>query len=309
MKLAFVFSGQGAQYVGMGKELYEKYPTVRKRFDEAERFLSYKILPIMFADKEKINETRYSQPAIFTMSAALRDLMQEEGIDNAGSCGLSLGEYVAYYDNGVYNFYDGVQLVEHRAFFMEQAVRENPGKMYAVASDANSVKKALKEHEGVFIANVNHLKQTVVAGQSDAVDMFAQKAKDYGFRRMRPLKTSGAFHTPLMRPAADHLSMYLKLLQVEKPKKELYLNTTGNRYDGEDLKENMVAHMIEPVLFQPMIERMKEDGYDTFVELGPGGVLKSLIRKIYPEATLFHVEDAESLEHTIAALKGEGNHE
>ncbi len=309
MKIAFVFSGQGAQQVGMAKELYDHFETVRKRFDEAEKHLNYDILPIMFEQEETLNTTRYSQPAIFMMSAALRDLMAEYGIESAGSCGLSLGEYAAYYDSGVYSFYDGLQLVEHRAFFMEQAVKENPGIMYAVSADYPSVQRAIQSYEGVYVANVNHPKQTVIAGTKKDMATFEASSKKAGIRRMRPLNTSGAFHTPLMQSAAQYLSMYLRPLEVARPVKELYLNTTGKRHEHEDLKEIMVRQMSEPVLFHPMIERMKEDGYDTFIELGPKGVLTTLIKKIHPEATLFHIDNKDSFEQTIAALKGEGNHE
>jgi len=306
MKLAFLFSAQGAQYAGMGKDLYENNETVKQRIDEADNALNYDLKKNMFEDEEALASTRYVQTAIFTLSAAIRDALKEEGIISEGSVGLSLGEYGALYDRGAFSFYDGLQIVEHRSFFMDQAVKEQPGTMAAVRGTLDVIEPLVTAIDNLHIANYNLPNQYVISGTKEAVDQFTEQAKEKGIRRVTPLRTAGAFHSPFMNEASEALRGYLRLVDLNEPLGDLYLNTTGKKHEGEDLKTHMVNQISHPVKFYPAIEAMIAEGYDTFVELGVKNTLASMVKKIDKTVKTLHVEDYETLKKTIEELKNNG---
>ncbi len=309
MKVAFLFSGQGAQEKGMGKDLFDTEPVFRKRIEEAEGILPYSLTDIMFEDEKRLSSGRYGQVAIFAMGVALKDLMEEKGITSEGSAGLSLGEYTAYYDRGVYGFATGIRLIDHRAHFMTEATADLAGGMLAVRASIDDVVPVVESLEGIYIANHNLEKQIVVAGSDKDLKQFQKAAEKKGIRRIRPLPTTGPFHTPLMEKAARSLCDYLFAVKLQPPRGKLYLNTTGRCHTDENLKDTMCEHMTSTVRFYDLLVNMVADGFDTFVELGPGGILRNFVKKTHPGVEAYHVEDADTLEHTLDNLKGVSSHE
>ena len=302
MKLAFVFSPQGAQKKGMGKALYAANETVRSTIDEADGYLSYDLKNVMFESDQALQSTKYAQMALFVLSCAIKRAMNKAGVFSSGSGGLSLGEYAALFDRDVFDFHTGVNLVEHRGHFMETAVQETRGRMVAVRSDLRTLKPIVEGTENLHIANYNLPNQFVVSGTKDAVDAFEASAKSQGIKRVHPLDTAGAFHTPLMNSAATSFQEYLHYVKINAPQGDFYSNTIAKKAT-HDLETLLVKQIINPVKFYPMIKAMIEDGYDTFVELGTGKTLTNFIKKIDSSVATWHVEDSETLENAIKELK------
>ncbi len=305
MKIAFVYSGQGAQYAGMGKDLYDAYDLVKDRLDEAQTIMGQPLLRAMFEDQTMLDRTTYAQPAIFALSTALRDLLASRGLQSDGAAGLSLGEYAAFYDTGVYDIDTGLRTLIHRAFFMEEALKAHEGGMIALRAEVAQAQALAKRVPGLHVANVNSPQQTVLGGSREAIDEAIKHAHHYGINRAVPLATAGAFHTPLMASAGKAFQGYLRGVTLYPPTKPLYLNTTGKRHEGQ-LDALMVRQLSEPVLFAPMIEAMIADGFDVFVELGPGGALKKLIKKINRDVRAYHVESCDTLEALMKELNIDG---
>lgn len=302
MKIAFVHAGQGAQVAGMGKDLYDTYDIVKSRLDEAESIMGQPLLRAMFEDQALLDKTTYAQPAIYALSTAIRDLLASRGIVSEGSAGLSLGEYAAFYDVGAYGFETGMRVLIHRAFFMDQALKANEGGMIALRGDIAQAQALVDAVEGLHIANINSPQQIVLGGSRESIAKAIERAPDLGIRRVVPLATAGAFHTPLMKDACQPFQDYLRPVPIEKPSKPLYLNTTGKRHEG-DLKPLMVRQIVESVRFAPMIETMIDDGFDVFIELSPGDTLSKLIKKINREVRTFHVEDCETLDALMKEME------
>ncbi len=302
MKLAFVFSGQGSQYAGMGQDLYEKYQLIKKRFDQADLIFEDSLTNIMFTDDKKLSKTLYAQPAIFTMSAAIRDLLNAHGIFSDGACGLSLGEYAAYYDQNMFDFEVGLRTIIHRAYYMEDATAKEATSMVALLGSLDQVEALVKTIDDAYIANYNNALQFVVGGSQKAMQTVIHKARDAGIKRAVMLDTSGAFHTPYMASAAIGFAEYLKYIEVKPEAKALYLNTTGDLFKG-DLKKEMQAQITSPVLFDTMIQAMIRDGFDCFVEIGPKDTLKRLIKKIDKQVKVFNIDSVDTFETFVEAYK------
>ena len=298
MKLAFIFSPQGSQFTGMGKDLYDNIAEIRQTIDQADALLTYDLKANLFEDETALNNTHYVQTAMFTLGAAIRDYLNRRGIVSQGSAGLSLGELAAYYDRGVYDFQTGLLVVEHRGFFMDRATKFQPGAMAAVKTDIDKLEPLIEEIEGVYLANYNTENQLVVSGKSMALEQFIEKAKAAGIKRIIPLKTAGAFHSPCMQEAADNFSGYLNYVKLKEPEPTLYLNTTGKPYD-KDLPQEMVKQITSPVLFHPLLKHMIADGFDTFVEIGPKPMITKFIKALDSNLEIHCVHDLESLNHTI----------
>ncbi len=303
MKIAFVFSGQGAQYAGMGKDLYTHYDIVRSHFDAASKIHGSDLTNVMFTDERLLKQTDYAQPAIFTLSTAITKLLKTEGITSDASCGLSLGEYSALYDANVVDFETGLKILMHRAEFMAECANQIKGQMLAMIGDYSAVKNLVETIDDLYIANYNGPNQIVVGGTISACDAALKNYKNFNIKRAMPLFTAGAFHTPLMQTAQTQFKAYLQNITFIFPNKALYLNTTASRACS-NIKEIMIEQMTQTVLFAPMIQKMIDEGIDTFIEIGPKDTLKRLIQKINGSVQVMHIEDVETFQNTVNQIRG-----
>ncbi len=306
MKTVFMFSGQGSQYVGMGKELYNNYEIVRNVFNKADNILGYSITNIMFNDEEKLNDTLYTQVAMFTFYQAILEVLKNHNIESSYSIGLSLGEYGALLHNNVYDFETGLKILEKRGLFMNEASKNVDGKMSAILGmDAAMLEKIINEVDGyVKIANYNTYGQLVISGDEKAVLETNRRAIENGAKRAILLNTNGPFHTALMIEASIKFEKYLKEVDLKEPQKKLLVNVTGDYYRG-NLKNNMVNQIISSVYFYQMVEKLISSGVDTFIEIGPKKTLCSFVKKINRKLNIFNVEDMASLEKLQNFLKEE----
>ncbi len=306
MKTVFMFSGQGAQYVGMGKELYENYEEARKVFDQADSILGYSIKDIMFNNEEKLNDTLYTQVAMFTFYYAILEVLKSHNINAEYSIGLSLGEYGAFLHNKVFSFETGLKILEKRGQFMNEASMNVSGKMSAILGlDANVLEDHVKNVKGyVKIANYNTYGQLVISGEENAVFEVNKLALESGAKRAILLNTSGPFHTDLMVEASRKLKEYLEHIDLAVPKHKLLVNVTGNFYQG-NAKECMINQITSSVYFYQMIEKLLEEGVDTFIEIGPKKTLCGFVKKINRKLDIYNVEDIASLNKLLDFLKEE----
>ncbi len=304
MKIAFMFSGQGSQYLGMGQDLYEAYGIVRDVFDEANKILGYNIKNIMFSDEIKLNDTKYTQVAMFVFYQAILEILKEYNINSNYSLGLSLGEYGAYLHNEVFDFSTGLKVVQCRGKFMNLTASKNPGKMSAVLGLNSEILESLisKVKGYATIANYNTYDQLVISGKPEAIDQLSDLAKEAGAKRVIPLKTSGAFHSRLMDQAAIDFENYLDSINFQEPKKKLIVNVTGDYY-RDNIKEMMVLQITNSVLFYQSIEVLIKDGINTFIEIGPKKTLCGLVKKINRNVTVLNVEDLKSLQNALTKLE------
>jgi len=310
MRTVFMFSGQGAQYAGMGKELYQNYSVAKKIFDCADEVLGYSIKDICFQDEAKLGETEFAQPAILTMSIAALEVLKEQGVRAEMTAGLSLGEYSAYVAGGAMNFEEAVALVQKRGKFMAEAVPSGEGAMYAIIGlDTELVEEACKEavQEGLGLAvpaNYNAPGQIVIAGATKAVEKAAKLAKEKGAKMTVRLKVSGPFHTQMLQPAADRLRPELEKMHIEPMKIPVFTNVDAKEVASEkDIIPILTRQICCPVRFSDIIQNMHERGADTFIELGPGKALCGFVKRTIKGVTILNVEDETSLAKTMAKLQ------
>jgi len=304
MKAALMFSGQGSQYIGMGKEFYEKFDEVKAVFLEAEKLTDYPIRKIMFEDEELLNNTKYTQVAMFTLYEAIIRVIKENKLEIDYSMGLSLGEYGAYLHNEVFDFATGIEIVKNRALLMEKAQSEKAGKMCAVIGlDLKNIEIALSFSKNLSIANFNSYDQYVISGDSEDILVFKDKVISLGAKRAIILNTSGAFHSPFMASAEKEFGEYLESIHLQEPSKNLYINITGDKYT-QNIKEVMAKQISSSVRFYQMIENLVAEGVDFFIEVGPKQTLSSLVKKINPNVVVANIENLESLNKTLLKWRG-----
>lgn len=298
-KIAFIFPGQGAQYIGMGKEIIENNVQSKAIFDIAKEALDFDLEDVCFNSEEKLNITEYTQPAILTISIAILQAVEALGIFPDYVGGLSLGEYTALVANRSIDFRDAVLLVRKRGQYMEEAALNTKGTMAVViGSDINLIKEICNQTEGIVdIANYNSNTQSVIAGEAFAVERASKILLEKNFRVI-PLKVSGAFHSPLMNDAANKLEIALDKTKIKSFTIPYVTNVTGEIIKTNDpVKDLLVKQVKKPVKWESCIYSLIEEGVDTFIEIGPGKTLTGLIKKIDRSKKAFNVEDIKSLNH------------
>ncbi len=287
MKKAYVFPGQGAQYVGMGKDLYENNAEVRALFERANEVLGFRITDLMFAGTpEDLRQTKVTQPAVFLHSVALAKALQ---VTPDAVAGHSLGEFSALVVAGALSFEEGLKLVSKRAQAMQACCEAVPGTMAAVISLADAeVEQICQSTEGVVVAaNYNCPGQLVISGEKAAVEAACVRCKEAGARRALVLPVGGAFHSPLMEPAREELARAIAEAEFHTPICPIYQNVDAMPHtDPAEIKENLIAQLTAPVRWTQIVERMVDDDILDFTELGPGTVLQGLIRKINAEVAI-----------------------
>ena len=290
MKHAYVFPGQGAQAVGMGKDLYDNVPEAKELFEKANEILGFRITDIMFAGTdEELKQTKVTQPAVFLHSVIMAKAL---GVKPDAAAGHSLGEFSALVVAGALSFEDGLKLVSKRALAMQAACEAQPGTMAAILGlDDKTVEDICASIDGVVVAaNYNCPGQIVISGQEEAVHLAGETCKASGAKRVVPLKVSGPFHSkmlPLMEPAKQELEKAINEAPFQAPVCPVYQNVDAKPYtDPAQIKANLIAQLTAPVRWTYIVKNMLADGVTEFTELGPGTVLQGLIKKVNPEATV-----------------------
>jgi [acyl-carrier-protein] S-malonyltransferase len=308
-KVAFVFPGQGSQYVGMGKDLWGRHGLARDLFREAEEVLGFDMGRVCFeGPEEELKMTPNTQPALLTCSTVAFRLLEERGISPAFVAGHSLGEYSALVAGGSLRFTDALLLVRKRGEFMQEAVPPGKGAMAAIfglgREEVVRICEEAQDQQIVEVANLNSPGQIVISGESEAVDRAVKIAKQRGAKRSLILPVSAPFHCSLMRPAGEKLAEILAKVEVRDSKIPLAANVDGQLTTlAPVIRSGLVRQVSAPVLWEDCIHNLREAGVDTFVEVGPGAVLSGLIKRIVKEAILLHVEDEASLNSTVEVLR------
>ncbi|ASA21304.1 ACP S-malonyltransferase [Paenibacillus donghaensis] len=304
-KIAFVFPGQGAQAVGMGKDVYDAKPKSREVFEEGDKVLGFALSQLVFTGPEsELKQTVNTQPALLTTSVAYYRAMLDMGVKPDYVAGHSLGEYSALVVAGVLSYSDAVRLVRLRGQFMEEAVPEGQGAMAAVLGAdreaLNELCRLITAESGlVELANINCPGQIVVSGSEAGVSAVVQRVKEAGGKRAIPLEVSGPFHSSLMKSAADRLAVELQQVTLNKPAVPVVMNVTAAPVtDPEEIRELLVRQVYSPVLWHDSVDYLIANGVDTIVEIGSGSVLTGLVRKIDKGLKLININ---SLESTQAA--------
>ncbi|MCM3013987.1 ACP S-malonyltransferase [Bacillus subtilis] len=313
-KIAFLFPGQGSQFIGMGKELYEQVPAAKRLFDEADETLETKLSSLIFeGDAEELTLTYNAQPALLTTSIAVLEKFKESGITPDFTAGHSLGEYSALVAAGALSFKDAVYTVRKRGEFMNEAVPAGEGAMAAILGmDAEALKqvtnKVTEEGNLVQLANLNCPGQIVISGTAKGVELASELAKENGAKRAIPLEVSGPFHSELMKPAAEKLKEVLDACDIKDADVPVISNVSADvMTEKADIKEKLIEQLYSPVRFEESINKLIAEGVTTFIEIGPGKVLSGLVKKVNRRLKTIAVSDPETIELAIQTLKEEND--
>lgn len=297
-KIAFMFPGQGAQYIGMGKDFYDAIPVCREMFELAGKASGLDVVDLCFTENDKINITEYTQIAMLAAEVAMLKAVEEKGVKPDVTAGLSLGEYGALAASGVMSPEDVFKVVRQRGIYMQEAVPTGGAMTAVLGLDASVIEKVCEETEGIVsIANYNCPGQIVITGEEGAVAAAAQSLTEAGAKRCVPLKVSGPFHSPMLAGAGEKLGKVLEEVTVNEIQIPYIANVTADYVtDKGQVKELLTKQVSSSVRWEQTIRRMIEDGVDTFIEIGPGKTLSGFMRKISREVKTVSIEKLEDLE-------------
>ena len=305
-KIVFMFPGQGAQYVGMGKDFYDSFACSKEIFDKANEVLDIDVKKLCFEENEDINITEYTQAAMVTASVAILKKIEEMGLKPDLTAGLSLGEYCALVASDVMSFEDAVKVVRQRGILMQDTVPAGEGAMSAVLGmKKEAIEAVLPDVEGIVtIANYNCPGQIVISGESKAVAEAGEALKEAGAKRVLPLKVSGPFHSRMLTEAGKKLGQVLENVSVSKPQIPYVANVTAQYVtDAESVKPLLEKQVSSSVRWQQSVEMMIADGVDTFIEIGPGKTLSGFMKKINRNVTVLNIEKMEDVEACAECLQ------
>lgn len=303
-KLAFVFPGQGAQYVGMGKEFYEQISVSRKVYAIASEVTGLNLPGLCFEKNEQIDITEYTQIAMLTTEAAILAALQEKGVKADVAAGLSLGEYGAILTAGAMSLEDVFRVVRQRGILMQKAVPTGGAMCAVLGMDGEKIAKICDETEGIVsVANYNCPGQIVITGEEGAVAVAAEKLKEAGARRCIPLNVSGPFHSAMLKEAGEKLGKVLEQVELRAFSTPYVTNVTAEYVtEPSEIKELLGRQVYSSVKWQQSVERMIADGVDTFIEIGPGRTLTGFLKKINKNVTGLHIEKVEDLDAVVKML-------
>lgn len=312
MKIAFMFPGQGAQTVGMGKDLYDKYEEIREVYKKASEISGKDIAELTFnSTMEELSKTENTQLAIATMSLGILKVLERNGVKPEITVGLSLGEYPALISGGYLSFEDGITLLKHRGYLMGNKVEPGNYSMAAIIGlDSKIIEEVCAEiaEKGMFIspANYNYSGQTVISGDEEAINIAIEDLKEKGAKRALKLATGGPFHTTKLNEAKELYAEKLKEIKfnTEAPKAKVIKNLDGTFYnENDDMVDVLSRHIVSSVRFDKAIKTMQDYGIDTYVEIGPGKTLTGFVRKENKEANVVNINSVETLEAFLDSLK------
>ena len=313
MKIGFLFPGQGSQYVGMGKDIYEKYEEAKNIYDKVKEITGIDIAKISFeGPEESLNETKYTQLAILTNSLAILEILNNNNIKAKILSGLSLGEYSALIYSNCISFEEGIKIVQKRGEYMQNLLPKGDWQMAAIMGmTEEEVEDVCKRVKSGFVvpANFNSEGQIVISGEKEAVLEAESIAKEMGAKKVRVLKTAGPFHTEKLIVASNALKNELKNLTINKFNTKVIKNLDGEFYEEtDDIKDILAKHIVNPVRFSKTLQNMINEGIDTFIEIGPGKTLSGFVKRIPTDRNIkiLNINNIFTLEETLKYLKEEG---